>query len=278
MSANSAKRAVAALCICFLTGCRIHLGSNHLFFATRTNQGFDADTLPPVIELALHSRSEGVVAPTFEDAQNPPVVASFRRDSDVPSLGTTFVAGPAALALVDAGDQPETAYNQAAEIRLSQKPTFAGGANAALFRPGEAPPMWFGVTDSTALEFEFHGPGVFPALQSVHLGHRRKEFLITPLTISRTGRADKPFVVRTPSVIALVNATSGRDGAKRAVKVQFFAIGKPATELARQKEVRHLFIRDLAEGYWKSREVLAPVESRVKQMQPDEGRPPPEDG
>lgn len=36
-------------------GCRVHVGANHLFLVTRMNSGFDADTLPPVIELSVRS-------------------------------------------------------------------------------------------------------------------------------------------------------------------------------------------------------------------------------
>lgn len=41
---------------CNIAGCRIHVGRNHLFLVRRMNRGFDADTLPPVVEVSAFMR------------------------------------------------------------------------------------------------------------------------------------------------------------------------------------------------------------------------------
>ncbi len=271
-------------------GCRIHPGSNHLLLVTRSNSGFDADTVPTVIELSLFGRFDGVHAPSFEDAQTPPVVTSFQREKGLwAPTGAIFAAGPAALAIAsyapDArgrtnGDPLgvlEERYNELSEIELSQPPQF-DNPSKRLFAAGEAPPMWFATAESLGFELEFFGPSFPPLLQSVHAGYRRKEFLATPLSISEEQGRDPPFIVRTPSVLALVNVfnvadaesvekkaetelpagdspreapKARKDGArtrrdKRAAqRVQLFATGRAATRLAAHPRVRRLFLRPL---------------------------------
>ena len=283
---------VAIPIILSLFGCRIHIGANHLFFVTRMNRGFDADTLPPVIEISAHSRFEGVVAPTFEDGQIPPVVASFREQEHgatgiLPNLGTVFAAGPAAVAAADNDrtdatiDEAVDRYNKVSEIRLREEPVF-GQAEQQLFRPGEAPPMWFGTAFSIGFELEFYGPSVPPIPQSVHLGLRRKEFLLTPLMLRVDPGSDRPYIVRTPSVLALVHATadtgsndtSNDKGETTRSKgatttVQFFATGKAATKIATRKEVRHLLLRDLIAGYHRSHVRIKELEKQLAELERD---------
>ena len=259
-------------------GCRVHIGANHLFLVTRMNSGFDADTLPPVVELSLFSRFDGVHAPSFEEAQTIPVVTSFRRGGGPSSggwlySGALFAAGAPALAIaslgLDVGNPTKEEFDSAAqtweeltEIELSAPPTF-DDANKNLFGPGEAPPLWFGTSESIGLEFEFYGPSVPPFLQSVHVGFRRKEFLIAPLGLSKRDDGSKrPYVVHTPSVLAIVNAVpsdaaaSGRDCGcgkrsrrcrRKPGRIHLFATGKAAVRIAAQKGVRKEFLRGLVE-------------------------------
>lgn len=275
-----------------VSGCRIHPGTNHLLLVTRSNSGFDADTVPTVIELSLFGRFDGVHAPSFEDAQTPPVVTSFQRERGFwAPTGAIFAAGPAALAIAsyapDARGRTdadplgvlEKRYNELSEIELSQPPQF-DNPSKRLFAAGEAPPMWFATAESLGFELEFFGPSFPPLLQSVHVGYRRKEFLATPLSISEEQGRNRPFIVRTPSVLALVNVfdvgdaesvekkekaeaelpagdsargapKARKDGARTrrdkrvAQRVQLFATGRAATRLAADPRVRKLFLRPL---------------------------------
>jgi hypothetical protein len=91
------------------TGC--NAGYDHVLFTTRSNVGIDIDTKPPNTEIAI-SRSEFVIAPTFENGKVPPVSASFRSEASGFSdfffgVSQTFATGEAAVAmtaLYDAGD------------------------------------------------------------------------------------------------------------------------------------------------------------------------------
>ncbi len=48
-------------------GCTVHVGANRLFLVTRMKSGFDADTLPTVVELSAFSRFAGVCAAMVRD-------------------------------------------------------------------------------------------------------------------------------------------------------------------------------------------------------------------
>lgn len=212
--------------------CRVHPGANHLLLTTRMNSGFDADVLPPLVEVSAFSRFDGVHGPTFERAQTIPVVTSFRRGGGdggdwPPYTGTVFAAGAPAMAIADGvrshpsesladpcekspADcaarlrQLETEYDSDSLIQLSELPKFPDG-NMQLFGPGEAPPMWFGSDESMGLQLEFMGPSFVPLPQSVHAGYRRKEFLLTPLRIDvHKGIQKEAFEVRSPAVLAAV--------------------------------------------------------------------------
>jgi len=273
-------------------GCRIYPGSNHLLLVTSSNSGFNADTVPTVIELSLLGRFDGVHAPSFEDAQTPPVVTSFGRQRGWSSPSSAaFASGPAALAVAsysayasgrDRGDPLGVAEERCralSEIELSRPPKF-DDPDKQLFGPGEAPPMWFSTAESFGYDLEFFGPGFPPLPQSVHAGHRRKEFLATPLFISEQANQERPFVVRTPSVLALVNVLnevpgesspgdekpkschrsrhprgcmrhhtresgSCERGARDLRRVQLFATGRAATRLASNPAVWSVFLRPL---------------------------------
>ena len=261
--------------------CRIHPGANHLLLVTESTSGFNVDTVPAVIELSLFGRFDGVHGPSFEDAQTPPVITSFKRQKGFwAPTGAAFASGPAARAIAsyaaETGGRPEgdavrlfeARCNELSEIELSRPPHF-DNPSKELFAAGEAPPMWFATTETLGLQIEFFGPSFPPFVQSVHVGYRRKEFLATPLAISEEPTRARPFVVRTPSVLALVNVldAAGRslqagdaktEGAnhpktrnpsrtRRRVprRVQLFATGRAATRLAADPRVRKLFLNPL---------------------------------
>ncbi len=62
-----------------LSGCVA--GYNSMLFVTKTNAGLVVDTKPPEVSLDI-GRFEGLISPTFEAGKTPPVMASFRFDSE----------------------------------------------------------------------------------------------------------------------------------------------------------------------------------------------------
>ena len=101
-----------------------------------------------------------------------------------------------------------------------------------------------------------------PFLQYVHAGYRRKEFLIAPLGLSKREDRERPYVVHTPSVLAIVNAVpsaaaaSGRacgcgDGScrvrRKPGRIHLFATGKAAVRIAAKQGVRKEFLKGLVE-------------------------------
>lgn len=101
-----------------------------------------------------------------------------------------------------------------------------------------------------------------PFLQSVHVGFRRKEFLIAALGLSKRGDGSKQlYVVHTPSVLAIVNAVPSGAASSRACgcgdgscrcgrkpdRIHLFATGKAAVRIAAQQGVRKEFLRGLIE-------------------------------
>lgn len=258
---NTTRWLFVSMLIGLQSGCGI--GYNSVLFITVSNAGFQADTAPPVVEVGI-SRFEGVVAPAFEGGQTPPVFASFgqkakgTKDPTITS-GSIFAAGPAAVAATvpahlsvtgqESAMPPERllkAYEEAASLLLSEEPRYKGDdrqvsvvSRKSLLAPGEAAPMWFGVTESAGLMLELFGPNFIPAPQSLHVGYRRKEFLYAPLTIERVSDSEGKlqYRVRILSILALVNL---QEPSRR---MNYFATGTAATQMAAQNVIRDLVTR-----------------------------------
>src|ERR1051326_8096735 len=71
------KSAVLFAPLVLFSGC---VGYNTTLFMTKSNAGLDLDAKPPTAEINI-SRKEGVIAPSFEGGQTPPVMASFSAKS-----------------------------------------------------------------------------------------------------------------------------------------------------------------------------------------------------
>jgi len=92
-----------------LTGCGI--GYNKTLFFTKTNVGLDVDSSPPTAEVTI-GRREGVIAPTFERGQTPPVLASFGLAASgfaalFAEVSSTFCGGDAAVIMAKLYDTPD---------------------------------------------------------------------------------------------------------------------------------------------------------------------------
>src|SRR5207244_11898636 len=82
-----------------LGGCAF--GYNRVLFVTKTNAGLEATSTPPTIQLDI-ARTEGVIAPQFQNGEKLPVMASFRfanRGFFPPSGGSAATTGDAPVAV-----------------------------------------------------------------------------------------------------------------------------------------------------------------------------------
>ena len=143
-----------------LSGCGI--GYNQALFATTSNVGINIDTKPPTAEISI-ARREGVIAPTFEGGQHPPVYASFGLEAGgflpfTSSVSGLFAGGHAAAIVSNQGPGPGASD----VICLSELPKDTTFGNAA-FGPGDVQPMYFGTDSSFGLKLGWSGTaGPYP--------------------------------------------------------------------------------------------------------------------
>lgn len=190
---------LAAMCAP-LAGCGV--GYNRMLFYTKTNMGIDIDSAPPTAEITI-ARREGVVEPTFEGGQTPPVMAGFRSNNTGAlrlfggGVGMTFSTGLAAIALAQFYSEQQArtkaemeAFAQSAEDELrvhdvpkARKEWYTFGEDVELYRRDEMSPVVFGTDSSIGLKVAYSGQET-TATPSMMLGFRRKEFAWTPIVIS----------------------------------------------------------------------------------------------
>ncbi len=243
-----------------LTGCGI--GYNKTLFFTKTNVGLDIDSQPPTAEVSI-GRREGVIAPTFESGQTPPVLASFALEVHgfwalLAQVSSTFCGGDAAVTmakLYDTNDRNARKYDYTSEdfdsaIDLSKEPNYLDWFDKKdkyknLLGPGEIEPFLFGTDTSFGLKVAWSGMTA-QAPDTIRLGFNRKEFALAPMT---TIRHDDPnnISVKMPSFLAIIdNSTElGKVTGTRIKHLQYFATGKAADFMARRYGVRKAMIRRL---------------------------------
>lgn len=255
------------VCPLALTGC---VGYNTALFMTKSNAGLDLDAKPPTAEINI-SRKEGVVEPSFEGGQTPPVMASFstkvghdKMDSFFLGVNQTFAGGDAAVTMAKLYDwekaikedtDEEVSRNEKkfdSKLTLSEPPK--ANANKGWFgwrkklfglaEPGEVRPFFFGTDTQFGMKVAWNGVGG-PYPDTIKLGFNRKEIAVAPITINEAHE------VRIPSFLATVDgggkgAITGATntlGVKQDVNwIQYFATGKSANYLARQYGVRRAML------------------------------------
>jgi hypothetical protein len=252
-------RLSTALLALAVAGCSI--GYNQTLFVTSSNVGLNVDTKPPVAEISI-ARREGVIAPTFERGQHPPVYASFgvHAGGFLPLTSDTsglFAGGDAAEIV----STPEGQDFSVSRICLAHQPTAATFGDAP---QGEVRPMFFGTDTSYGVKIAWTGTaGPYP--DSVKLGYNRTEFALAPLTLSPDVFNCPPgtvATVRMPSFLASINAgltakglaggipavgttpASGNPeggGGSQFSYTQFFATGASAENLAKTRGVKDLY-------------------------------------
>lgn len=240
-----------------LSGC---IGSNYTLFTTKSNIGLNMDVVEPVLEVAVN-RKEFVVAPSFDQGQTPPVMGSFS-----PSVGArdsfrsfflgadqTFAGGDAAVAMATLYGDPTPKTTDMTQFDssfpLADKPDLMKSKNklkkaTSPFREGQTAPFIFG-TD-TALGFKVNWTTAADMVpDAVRLGYNRREIALAPIHATELPKpngaaTDKtPVSIQMPSFLATIEASSAVRLTNSGTRgIQYFATGKAATQLARQRDVR----------------------------------------
>jgi len=238
-----------------LFGCAI--GYNSVLFMTKSNVGLDVDTKPPTAEISI-ARREGVMAPTFEKGQTPPVMASFRVNTKgligiFANVSSTFAGGDAANTMSKLYGDPDATKPEDSTLCLKQKPTPRVLMQEISFPgEGEVKPFAFGTDTSLGLKIAWSGlTAQYP--DTVKFGYNRKEFAFAPVFLNEE-ISETPcgkYGVKVPSFIATVDSSVNvKDPAGTSTGwLQYFATGTAATNLTLRKDVRKVMLERLdAEG------------------------------
>lgn len=233
-----------------LSGCAI--GYNSTLFVTKSNIGVDIDSKPPTAEISL-ARREGVIGPTFEGGQKPPVMASFRYNIKgifglFSNVSSTFAGGDAAATMskLFGGGDATQAENSA--VCLSKKPQLTVfGREISFPGEGDVRPFVFGTDTTVGLKIAWSGlTAQIP--DTVRFGYNRKEFSLAPVFGAAQRCGDNgTYVVKIPSFLATVDSsTTVKDPAGSGLDhLQYFATGIAATNLALRQDVRRVMLKRL---------------------------------
>lgn len=233
-----------------LAGCGV--GTSSLVFTSASRAGVEASIDPPSLNIGVN-RTEGLIAPTYEQGKTPPVVAGLRfadRGVFAPAVGSAFAAGDAARAMTELyRDETPTAPDPSlfdSSIELSAAPIAPG--EPPLPGVGEVRPLVFGSETSIGLRMTWAGAAA-PTPTGLRLGFGRSDFAWAPVTYRvETGPAGEArHFVRAPSLIATTDTgVNPSDPAGTNVEhLQYFATGSAATRLALQRDVRSAMLRRL---------------------------------
>lgn len=232
-----------------LAGCSI--GYNRAVFSTKSSIGIDIDNSPPTSDIAV-ARREGVIAPTFENAQTPPVLASFKMTNSALSsfffgVGSTFAGGDAAIIMTKLYNEEDHKADFPGEfdssLFLSQKPDIP--ASKSPISSAKAAPFVFGTDTLFGLKVV---SGVSPFPDTLKLGYNRKEFACAPIfgkeEEGQVNGQPYKYRVKMPSFLATIDNTTAVKGKdKPAIRhLQYFATGKAAEFLALRKRVREAML------------------------------------
>lgn len=249
-------------------GCNTALRDWDFCYVRRSVAGLGIDTEFSTADITLYGQDEGVRIPVYSNAQTPPVVGRIgtsltdenRRNRDV---GRLIASGAAALAL----SMPEVfargghhALESISRIKIQS--SFEPELPTAKQRP-------YARSNMATFQVRFHsellvGAGIQVSLSetraipwSSRIGFQRLEKLRVPITVSsEAGHAGKSRHIHTPSTLVVLQgrmvpaepSDESERGPTKGAKVQFFAVGRAATELCRRESIRRAALRDLLEG------------------------------
>lgn len=255
-----------------LYGCGI--GYNRMLFITKTNVGFEIDSKPPSLQLAIN-RLEGVFAPQFEGGKKLPVMSSFKFGSDAafsPYAGSAFATGDAAVVLASlyADPTPSGDWNERrhliieekkvdSSLTLNKKPIIKKSWLswlATLFEPGgfqesDVRPVFFGTDTSLGIKVAWSGLSSYIP-DTARLGYARKELAWVPITMEEKVEASQTlYRVKTSSLLATLDFGMKQPTLEKGQPsaplnyVQYFATGDAATLLSLQQTVRQAMLTRL---------------------------------
>jgi hypothetical protein len=235
-----------------LTGCAV--GYNSTLFLTQSNIGLDAETKPPTAEISI-SRREGVVEPSFEGGQTPPVIAGFRNASNPMSrllfgVQSTFAGGDAAVALSQGPGGAITGHDSG--LCLSKAPDLRHllMLDTSIPTKGTVVPLFFTTDAIFGLRAAWTAAAA-PFPDSVQLGFNRKEVAWAPVfgtdaAACKLAGTNQPgsYVVSMPSFLAAldVKAQAGQPSDTGVTWIEYFATGDSATTLANRDDVRNVLL------------------------------------
>ena len=238
--------------ILFTGGCAV--GYNSTLFMTKSNVGIDVDTKPPTAEISI-SRREGVIAPSFEGGQTPPVLAIFRAASgDWPKLSafffgvdSTFAGGDAAVVL---SQEPNGEAEPDSRLCLNKKPDAKKTLwiwNRAVPEKDKVSPFFFATDTTLGLKLAWSGTtGVHP--DTLRLGFSRKESAWAPVLKADPNKCKIPgtekngeYAVKMPSFLAILDSNTQTEENGNIKTLQYFATGESATNLAKDGTILKAF-------------------------------------
>lgn len=255
MKTAAIRISVLIFAFMMLAGCAI--GYNSVLFMTKSNVGIDIDTKPPTAEISI-ARREGVVAPTFEKGQTPPVMASFRVKTKgliglFANVASTFTGGDAAKTMSKLFGGPDATVVEDSTLCLKEEPVpKVLGFKISFPGQGDVKPFIFGTDTSLGLKVAWSGlTAQYP--DTVKFAFNRKEFAFAPVfgrkETSETvcGNMGDKYSVTVPSFLATVDSfvdikdpTGSTTG-----WLQYFATGTAATNLTLRRDVRNVMLERL---------------------------------
>jgi hypothetical protein len=215
-----------------LTGCAT---TTDVLFVTKASIGIDFDAKPASASIG-YDRTEGYIAPRYDNGEIPPVVASIRSDGGIfnPKIRQVYATGDAAVIAVS--EDPKA-------VLTALDPESSDGKTKKKLK-GEKKLMFFGTSTTTGLKVGFttYVPDSFV------FGFKRKEYSFIPL--GEQEDTDGTTYDVYPSVLASIDTaanagTADKEGVKGDTSLsnsQFFATGRAARELAAKPTINKAFI------------------------------------
>jgi hypothetical protein len=273
------RLAMLAAALSFFSGlCGCGIGYNRMLFATKTNVGFEIDSKPPTLQLAIN-RLEGVFAPQFEGGKKLPVMSSFKfstKNAFSPSVGSAFATGDAAVVLASlyAAETPVKDWFDRLDLisdaglngkkvdsslALNKEPIIKKSWLswlATLFEPGgfqedDVRPVFFGTDTSLGIKVAWSGMSSYIP-DTARLGYARKELAWVPITMEKVEASPTKYRVKTSSLLATLDfgmqapSIDIKQGPSAPLDyVQYFASGNAATLLSLQQTVRQAMLTRL---------------------------------
>ena len=262
MKLSTTASVMAVACLVGICGCVP--GYNSLLFYTKTNAGLIVETQPPEVALDI-GRQEGLLSPSYEAGKTPPVMASFRFDSQgffSNYIGSAFATGDAAVAmarLYDAPDWPQATGEEAwgltrekwrdkewifdSAIPLHKLPVMPWFVPKE--KEGTVRPVLFGTDTSFGFKVAWKNPES-PVPDYLRLAYQRRELAFAAVTVGLARDCDGKLLrdedgiltnqleANVPSLLATVDTTLElREPWKSNFEyLQYFASGRAATALA----------------------------------------------